>query len=45
MRWSLAGAPAPPTTEVLIGVLSTLFLLTTAIVYFRRAEQEFADVV
>jgi homopolymeric O-antigen transport system permease protein len=45
MRWTLAGGPAPGAVEVLISVCSALVLTLVAIVYFRRSEPHFADVV
>jgi lipopolysaccharide transport system permease protein len=45
MRWSLAGGPAPDAGAVLVSVASALVLFSVAILYFRRAEREFADVV
>ena len=45
MRWSLAEGPAPITGAVVVSVISALFLFAAAIIYFRRAEQEFADIV
>jgi lipopolysaccharide transport system permease protein len=45
MRWSLAGGPAPEPGAVLVSVASALFLCAVAILYFRHAEREFADIV
>jgi homopolymeric O-antigen transport system permease protein len=45
MRWSLADGPAPVAGAVLVSVASALFLFAVAIIYFRRAEREFADIV
>lgn len=45
MRWSLAGGPPPVPGAVLVSVVSALVLFAVAIIYFRRAEQEFADIV
>jgi homopolymeric O-antigen transport system permease protein len=45
VRWSLLGATAPDPAMVAISVASALALLTVAIVYFRRTEQFFADVI
>jgi lipopolysaccharide transport system permease protein len=47
-RWALYGghqAPYPGTPEILISVGSALVLLVGALVYFRRTEQYFADIV
>jgi len=45
MRWSLLGAPAPDLLMVAISVASALTVVVVAIVYFRRTEQFFADVI
>jgi homopolymeric O-antigen transport system permease protein len=45
MRWALIDAPYPGTTNILISVGSMLVLLIGALLYFRRTEQYFADVV
>jgi lipopolysaccharide transport system permease protein len=45
LRWCLAGGPTPGGAEVLISVASALALLVVALVYFRRSEQTFADVI
>jgi lipopolysaccharide transport system permease protein len=44
-RWSLLGASAPDPLMVAISVASALTVLVVAIVYFRRTEQFFADVI
>jgi lipopolysaccharide transport system permease protein len=44
-RWALLDQPAPSLVKVLISVGSASLLLTGAILYFRRAEQFFADVI
>jgi lipopolysaccharide transport system permease protein len=44
-RWSLLGASAPDPLTVAISVASALTVLVVAIVYFRRTEQFFADVI
>jgi lipopolysaccharide transport system permease protein len=44
-RWSLLGASAPDPLTVAISVASALTVLVAAIVYFRRTEQFFADVI
>jgi lipopolysaccharide transport system permease protein len=43
-RWSLIGGPAPDTTVVASAVASFVVLLG-ALVYFRRVERTFADVI
>jgi lipopolysaccharide transport system permease protein len=48
MRWSFFGAsggPAPELLSVAISVVSALTVAILAVVYFRRTEQDFADVV
>jgi len=45
MRWSLLGASAPDPLMVAISAASALTVLFVAIVYFRRTEQFFADVI
>jgi lipopolysaccharide transport system permease protein len=45
-RWALlVGQPAPGAVKVLISIASASVLLVGAILYFRRAEQFFADVI
>lgn len=44
-RWALLDQPAPSVAKVLISVGSASVLLTWAVLYFRRAEQFFADVI
>jgi lipopolysaccharide transport system permease protein len=44
-RWSLLGASAPDPLTVAISVASALTVLVVAIIYFRRTEQFFADVI
>jgi lipopolysaccharide transport system permease protein len=45
IRWSLLGASAPQPALVAVSVFSALLLFAVAIVYFRRTEQFFADVI
>jgi lipopolysaccharide transport system permease protein len=45
IRWSLLGAKAPDPLMVAVSVTTALTVLTAAIVYFRRTEQYFADVI
>jgi lipopolysaccharide transport system permease protein len=45
MRWALFDQPYPGTANILISVGTALLLLVGALVYFRRTEQYFADVV
>jgi lipopolysaccharide transport system permease protein len=44
-RWALLDQPAPSIAKVLISIGSASILLTGAVLYFRRAEQFFADVI
>ena len=44
-RWALLDQPAPSAAKVLISVGSASLLLIWAVLYFRRAEQFFADVI
>jgi lipopolysaccharide transport system permease protein len=44
-RWALLDQPAPSAAKVLISIGSASVLFTGAILYFRRAEQFFADVI
>jgi ABC-type polysaccharide/polyol phosphate export permease len=44
-RWALLDQPAPNLAKVLISIGSAALLLTGAILYFRRAERFFADVI
>jgi lipopolysaccharide transport system permease protein len=45
LRWSLLGTPAPDALSVAVSVASALAVLIVAIVYFRRTERFFADVI
>jgi lipopolysaccharide transport system permease protein len=45
IRWSLLGASTPDPLMVAISTASALIVLLGAIVYFRRTEQFFADVI
>jgi hypothetical protein len=42
---ALLDQPAPSTVKILISIGSASLLLLGAILYFRRAEQFFADVI
>jgi lipopolysaccharide transport system permease protein len=44
-RWTLLGKPAPPTLPLVISTAVVLILLWGGIIFFRRMEQSFADVV
>ncbi len=43
-RWALMGGPMPDQT-ILVSVAASLLVLATSLVYFRRTEQTFADVI
>jgi len=44
-RWSMIGGVRPSLGEALLAGATTLVLLVTGIVYFRRMERTFADVI
>jgi homopolymeric O-antigen transport system permease protein len=44
-RWALLGTGEPPTTALAISALLVLGLLVTGLLYFRRMERTFADVI
>jgi lipopolysaccharide transport system permease protein len=44
-RWALIDQPAPSAAKVLISIGSASVLLVGAVLYFRRAEQFFADII
>jgi lipopolysaccharide transport system permease protein len=44
-RWALFDTPAPPVTGVLISIAVALIVLAGALVYFRRVERFFADII
>jgi lipopolysaccharide transport system permease protein len=45
MRWALLDTPAPPVGSIGISIGSALVLLTAAVLYFRRTERFFADII
>jgi ABC-type polysaccharide/polyol phosphate export permease len=45
IRWALLDLPAPSPAKILISIGSAALLLTGAILYFKRAERFFADVI
>jgi lipopolysaccharide transport system permease protein len=45
VRWAFLGAPAPELATVAVSTGAAALLLASGIVYFRRAERYFADVV
>ena len=44
-RWSLLGTDTQPGAQILVSVAVTVLLLLLSLVYFRRAERDFADIV
>jgi homopolymeric O-antigen transport system permease protein len=44
-RWALLDQPYPGTVKILISIASALVLLLISLLYFRRAEDYFADVI
>lgn len=45
MRWSVLGTPAPNTTAILFGAISSIFIFVLGALLFGRAERRFADVI
>ena len=43
-RWSLFGTPAPG-PEVVLSIAVSVVLLGAGLLYFQRAERQFADVI
>jgi lipopolysaccharide transport system permease protein len=44
-RWTILGLPRPPAVFLIVPTLGTAVLLITGLVYFRRTERSFADIV
>src|SRR5262249_51397808 len=44
-RWAMLGTAAPPAQMVAVSIATALVLLVGALVYFKRAERGFADVI
>jgi lipopolysaccharide transport system permease protein len=44
-RWALLGGPHPTYGQVALGTLGGLVIFAAGVVYFRRKEREFADIV
>ena len=44
-RWAMLGGASPEQLSVAISALSALALLVTGVLYFRRMERQFADIV
>jgi lipopolysaccharide transport system permease protein len=45
LRWALLDAPYPGTLNILISVASASLILAIALIYFKRSEHYFADVI
>ena len=44
-RWALLGTGAPPGPAVAVSALAALVLLVGGVLYFRRTERTFADII
>lgn len=44
-RWSVVGGPQPPASILVASIVSTMILLISGFLYFRRMEDTFADVI
>jgi lipopolysaccharide transport system permease protein len=44
-RWALFGTPAPPAAGIVISVVVAFLVAAGALVYFRRVERFFADII
>ncbi|MGB2896980.1 MAG: ABC transporter permease, partial [Anaerolineales bacterium] len=44
-RWAILGVGEPPSGLIIISILMALFLLISGMLYFKRMERTFADVV
>jgi lipopolysaccharide transport system permease protein len=44
-RWSFLGRDAPPVGTVAVSIVTTAVILVAGLVYFKRAERSFADVI
>ena len=44
-RWALLGTGEPPVLAILLSALIVVLLLSTGLLYFRRMERTFADVI
>jgi lipopolysaccharide transport system permease protein len=44
-RWALLGAPSPIGMGLLVSTIAAIVLLATGLVYFRRMERTFADLI
>jgi lipopolysaccharide transport system permease protein len=45
MRWAMLGTPPPAAGQIAVSVGAVLVMLAIALVYFRRTERYFADIV
>jgi len=44
-RWTLLGTTAPSSTAVSMTIVMTIALLAGGMMFFRRAERSFADII
>jgi lipopolysaccharide transport system permease protein len=44
-RWAVAGTPAPSASQFALGIVSTLVLFAAGVIFFRRSEPKFADLI
>jgi len=44
-RWALLGTPYNPGSTFVVPTLAAIFILITGVIYFRRMEQSFADII
>lgn len=45
MRWALLDTPAPPVGSVAVSIVSAIMMLVVGVLYFRRTERFFADII
>jgi lipopolysaccharide transport system permease protein len=44
-RWALLGKSEPPGTMLVVSIIAVALILIGGLYYFRRMEQQFADIV
>jgi lipopolysaccharide transport system permease protein len=44
-RWAILGVGEPPSGLIILSILMAIFLLISGMLYFKRMERTFADVV